>query len=1107
MVRRTVDQHRTMRRIWGGILAIVSLLAVQLAAQTTQGNAGVNGTIEDPTGAVIPGAKIILTEMARHLARETDSNAEGVYLFPSVTPGIYSLQVSKDGYETYSLNNVRLDVGQLATLDVAMKVGSETTSITVSAGQQLLLDHDSNVLGTVINSAQVENLPLNGRNYLDLIALSGGSAVLGSGGVPDGAVGAQVGHGSRAVALAGNMAYMTGYLVDGIQARGGRLGESAVNVSVVALDQFKIQQSFFMPDQGPNAALVSVTTKGGTNSFHGQAFDYLRNKALDAHNFFSPSVKDDLKRNQFGVGVGGPIITNKMWFFGFYEGTREVDTSTSNGFTPTQAMFNGDFSALGKPVYDPDTYDSTTHLRRQFSCNGVLNVICPDRINSVSKNLLKYYLPGSSLSSKPTNISGHPRSTLNDDQYGVRIDEAIGKRQTLYGQYIHDNSPAVNAGLMPLTGALFQEKADLFVLSHTFTISPQLINTSRIGFLRNLVDDSNVAVNGGDLMDKIGIPNTPDNRGLPAISINGYNPNFGSGSGDLGNIDNSLQADDSLYYAHGTHTFQFGANLRYYRTVQENANAQALGIMTFQALYTAQSTASSGPVANTGDAFADFLLGYPATGTAAGLPKIPYRYTQVMPYFSDLWKVKPNLTLNYGLGWFLATVPDPRGAQHLWPHSFDPATGLLTYAALGQINPKVIEFDGRSVTPRLGVSWSPEFVPHTVLRAGAGIYYTDVSLPSLQYAISAPPYGGSNTFTAIQSNPIPQTQFGVNVFNVMTLPTFDESYASNLPPGTAPHWMDSHAPNPTVRQWNASIEHSIRDNDVVEIDYLGSSSQHLQLYYDSDACVPTADLFCDYSTRPYPRYASLDTASSRGIASYEAAIVKYTHRGHGLDFHAEYTFGKALGNGMQVFHDSTKIQNAHCLRCNYARTSFDINHSLVFSSVYALPVGRRKQFGAQMPRALDEAVGGWTVTAIASFKTGVPVTLSSTNTTNTIGTSTNLPNRTCNGNSRSLLGHLRSNGFVAFDTSCFSVPANRYYGTSRQNVITGPGTNNWNIGIEKAFPLLENTRLEFRGEMFNAFNHAQFSNPGGAVQNTANFGKVSSAKPPRIGQLSLKLVF
>lgn len=1101
---RHYTYHQNLKRgLWSSVLLILFSVAASLGAQTTQGSAGVNGTVKDPTGAVIQSAKVVLTQTSRHLVRTTMTNSAGVYLFPQVSPGVYSLQVIKSGYEIYVLQDVRLEVGQLATLDASLKIGSENVSVTVSANQQLLLDHDSNALGTVIDSAQVEKLPLNGRNYLDLVRLSGGSAVLGSGGVPDGAVGAQVGHGSRSVALAGNMAYMTGYLIDGIAARGGRLGESAVNVSVVALDQFKVQQSFFMPDQGPNAALISATTKGGNNAFHGQLFEFLRNDALDAHNYFSPTVKDDLKRNQFGGGVGGPIIRNKIWFYGFYEGTRQVDTTTSNGYTPTQDMFNGDFSALSTTIYDPLTYNPATGKRSAFQDNKIPS----DRINQVSKNLLKYYLPGSSLTSKPSNITGHPRNTLNDDQFGIRIDAALSPRQTLYGQYIHDNSPAVSAGLMPLTGALFQEKADMFVLDHTFTISSRLINTARIGFLRDLVDDSNVAVNGGDLMDKIGISNTPDNRGLPSISINGYNPNFGSGSGDLGDVDDSYQAEDSVYFAHGNHTFQFGANLRYYRTVQENANAQALGIITFQALYTAQSTPSSGPVAKTGDAFADFLLGYPATGTAAGLPKIPYRYTQVMPYFSDLWKMTPQLTLNYGLGWFLGTVPDPRGAQHDWPHSFDPTTGLLTYAALGQIDPKVIPFDAHSLAPRIGFAWSPNAVPHTVFRTGFGIYYTDVALPNLQYAISAPPYGGSNTFTAIQTNPVPQTQFGVNVFQVMNLPTFDSSYAENLPPGTAPHWMDPDAPNPAVKQWNFSIEHSIGNSDVAEIDYLGSAGQGLQLYYDSDACIPTPDLRCDYSTRPYPRYASLDTASARGISSYEAVIAKYTHRGHGLDFHIEYTEGKALGNGMQVFHDTTKIQNAHCLRCNYARTSFDINHALVLSTVYALPFGRGRQFGSSMNLPLDEVLGGWTVTAIGSFTTGTPVTLSSTNTTNTIGTSTNLPNRTCNGNDRHLLGTLRSNGYIAFNTSCFSVPTNGYYGTSRQNVITGPGNDDWDIGIEKSFPLLRETHLEFRGEMFNAFNHAQFSNPGGAVQNTANFGKVTSAKSPRIGQLSLKLIF
>lgn len=1096
--------YKLSRRQFSTLLAVGFFLIgtlFSLSAQTTQGNAGVNGAVRDVTGAVIPGAKVVLTETSRHLDRETLTNSVGSYLFPSVTPGIYSLHVSKDGFEIYQLNDIRFDVGQLATLDVALKAGSELTVISVSADQQVLLDHDSNALGTVIDSAQVDKLPLNGRNFLDLVKLSGGSAELDSGGVPSGAVGAQGGHPSRAVAIAGNMPYMTGYVVDGIGTRGTRLGESAVNLSVAAIDQFKVQQSFFMPDQGPNSALVSVTTKGGGNAVHGQVFEFLRNKVFDATNYFS-LVKDDLKRNQFGGAVGGPVIKNKIWFYGFYEGLREIRTSTASAYTPTAAMFGGDFSALTIPIYDPDTYNAITGLRTGFTGN----VIPASRINPVSAKLLAYYLPGSSLATKPSNLTQHPRSKLNDNQFGIRIDAGISKRQTIYGQYIHDNSPAVTAGIQPLQGTLYQEQADLFVLTHTFTISPRLVNTARFGALRNLLDNSNVAVNGGDLQTGIGLTNTNDKRGLSSISFTGYG-GLGSGVGDLGNTDNSYQIDESMYYSRGRHTFQFGGNIRYFRAVQENLNAQALGSFGFQKLFTAQSS-PTGPKANTGDAFADFLLGYPATGTVAGLPKIPYRYTQASPYFSDLWKITPNFTMNYGISWFLATTPNPVGVEHNWPHSFDFSTGLLTYAALGQVDPKVVPFDKRSIAPRLGFVLSPDQMPHTVFRAGFGIYYTDMSLPSLQYAISAPPYGGANAFTQVQTNPLPGHKFGVNTFPPMSLPTFDINYAANLPTGTSPLLLDPTAKNPTLKQWNASVQHSVGDHDVIELDYLGSAGQHLELFYDSDQCKTAPDLKCDYSTRPYPKYLSLDTAGFNGNSSYEAMILKYTHRTGGLDIHSEYTLGKALGNGMSAFHDTVKIQNSNCLSCNYARTSFDQHQTLSVSAIYALPFGKGRAIGRNMPALVNDVVGGWTVTTIGSMTTGVPVALTSTNTTNTVNTSYNLPNRTCDGNDRNLLGNLRTNGHKAFNTACFSVPTSGYFGNSRQNVITGPGNNNWDIGIQKSFPLVfDNAHLEFRGEMFNAFNHAQFSNPAGAVQSPATFGIVSAARSPRIGQISAKIVF
>jgi hypothetical protein len=1076
--------------------------AAPLAAQATLGSAAVGGTVRDESGAAIPDAKVVLVETSRGLARETVTNDSGAYLFPTVSAGIYSLTVSKAAFETYRLSDVRVEVGDRATLDVALKVGQVTSVISVSAEQRLLLETESNALGTVIDSEHVESLPLNGRNFLQLALSAGGSsAPTGNSNV----ILAQVGHPDRGVILTGNMPETTGYLIDGIATRGGRLGESALNISIAAIDQFKVQHSFFMPDQGPNPGLVNVTTKGGANEFHGQAFEFLRNERLDARNFFAPTP-ENLKRNQFGGALGGRLRKDKLWFYGFYEGLRSITAFSSSAFTPTAAMFAGDFRAVTQPIFDPATYNADTRTRQPFAGN----LIPASRINAVSTNLLKYYLPGASLMQRPANLFGNPRNTLNDDQWGIRIDAALSARQTVFGQFIHENSPAEQPGLFPLAGSLFPNTTDFIVLQHTWTLSPTLINTSRAGFTRNLALFGNQGVTLGHILGDVGITNTFDDRGITGIAIQGY-AGFGHAAGDLGNIDNNYQLDDGINLVRGSHNFQFGGSIRYRRTWQQNANAGAVGNLGFQPVISAQITVNAQgqqvPQGNTGEAFADFLLGYPTTGGVNGLPRIPYRFTQYLPYFGDTWKVARGLTLNYGVSWFLATVPEPQKWARKLPHSFDPATGLLTYAALDQVDPRILSFDGNNLAPRFGVAWSPRFLPRTVIRAGAGIYYADSALIEQQFAMVAPPFNTTLSITQTQTNPIPQYQLGRNVFPALGLPALSPNFAASLPNGTNAFLVNPDGRSPYITQWNLSLQHSVSNNDLVEVDYLGNSGHKLQNRYDSDQCRIGPNLSCDPASKPWPRYAGLLTADFNGNASYEALVGKYHHRAAtGINLRAAYTFAKALTDGWES-GGSTQSQIAVCRRCDKGPSSFDQRHRVAFSAIWDLPFGRNRGLGKNMSRALDLAAGGWTITGIASFSTGTPIFLAGPNRTGSTNV-THRPNRVCDGRSSDLLHNLRNNGFVAFDTSCFVIPAVGAFGNAGRDVIGGPGINNWDLGFGKFFPLVrEQTRLEFRAEMFNAFNHVQFGQPNADSGAGANFGRVSSARAPRLIQLGLKLLF
>ena len=1082
-------------------LLLICAATLTLRAQATLGNATIGGTVRDASGAAVPEAKIVLTETARGLSREATANSAGSFLFPSVAPGVYFLRVTKEAFDAYELKGIQVEVGQLATLDVSLKVGQISTVVSVSAEKVILLETESNAIGTVVDSAQVESLPLNGRDFLQLALMTGGSnAPTGRSDVLSG----QVGHPDRGVIIDGNMATTTGYTINGISTRGGRLGESALNLSIASIDQFKVQESFFMPDQGPNPSLVNVTTKGGTNQFHGQAFEFVRNQYFDARNFFAVTPQD-LKRNQFGAAGGGPIRKDKAWFFANYEGLRQIQAFAANAYTPTAAMFAGDFTQAGQIIYDPATFSADTGKRQPFANN----VIPSNRFNPISTALLKYYLPGSSIAQRPSNLFASPRNTLNDDQYGVRVDAALSGRQNIFGQIIHENSPAVQPGIMPLSGALYPNQDELAMMQHTYTLRPNLINTIRFGISRSEALFANEGRSQGDILDPLGIPNTKDGRGVIAVGIQGFT-GFGRANGDLGNIDNNYQLDDGVNYIRGAHNYQFGAGIRYRRTWQQNANAGANGNLAFQPLYTAQLAPNAqnqlAPQAGTGNAFADYLLGMPASASTNGLRMIPYRFVQFMPYFEDTWKVTRNLTLNYGISWFLATVPDPQGVSRQLPHGFDTQTGLLTYAALHQIDPKILSSPLDHFTPRFGFAWKPAFLPNTVIRSGAGIYYADDALIELQFGMVAPPFNTPVNLVNSQFSPLPTYQLGKNIFPPSSSAPLDANFAASLPNGNSAFILNPKGRTPYMEQWNLSIQHSFTDGDVLELAYLGNSSHRLQNRYDFGACRPSSDLRCDPATKLYPRYTGLLEADFNANSSYEALVAKYRRRAaRGLNFNAEYTLAKALTDGWED-SSSTDSQVTICRACDKGPASFNQLHRVVLSAVYDVPVGRGRTFGTSLPRAADLLVGGWIVTGIASFSTGVPIFLTSPNTTGVVYTSTR-PNRICNGADSKLSGNLRTDGFLDFNTSCFVSPPVGYFGNSGRAPLNGPGVNNWDLGLEKTFTIKEQTRIELRSEFFNAFNHAQFGLPSADTGSGANFGRVSSARTPRLIQLGMKLLF
>ena len=1088
-----------------GVVFLASLLSIlPLAAQAPSGAAALSGTVMDEHNGAISGAKIVMTEKSKGLARESSSDASGSFLFPSVSTGIYTVRLTKVGFSTYQVDDLMIEVGEQAALDITLQIGELRTVVTVSSADTEALDTKSNVIGTVVDSAQVQELPLNGRNFLQLALLAGGASDISP---ANNVYTPNVGPPDRAIILPGTLPYSVGYFLNGVPIRGPRDGELALSVSIAAIDQFKVEMNFLMPDQGADAAAVNVVTKSGSNQFHGEAFEFLRNGDLDARGFFAKGA-EDLKQNQFGFALGGPLWKNRVWFHGFYEGLREISAFTSAGYSPTSAMFAGDFANTGRVIYDPNTYDPATGAREPFPGN----IIPASRINPVARALSQYYLPGSSLASIPSNVYGNPRNTLDDDQGGLRLDMALSVGQQLSVQLFHQNSPTNQPELYPFSGLLYVNQSDLVMLQHTWSLSPHLVNSLRVAFVRSIATGGNEAQAQGTLLKSIGIMNTISDGGIGEIDLQGYS-SFGSANADVGNRDNTWNVGEEFSYAIANHSFKFGVDLGYRRGWDLNANATALGDLMFQPTFTAQLVRNPQgqlvPQANTGDSWADFLLGTPASGSVSGLPPVQYRATQFLPFFQDMWRITRDLTLNYGVSWYLETPPNPQGSARNDVHGFDPATGLLTYAALGQLNPHVISTDRKNFAPRLGLAWKPEFLKATVIRAGAGVYYSEIPWIVEQFSlIVSPPFGGGAAFSNPQTNPLPIYVLGSNIFPPPPSTQLSANYAANLPPGTLAAGIDPNFRTPYVSQWNFSIQQGLGKSSSFELSYLGSSSHRLVNYTDMSQCRPGPDLYCNPATKPWPRYDLLLWIDSSGNASYEGLVAKYQHRmARGLNLQFAYTLAKALTDTWQS-NLQPYTQIASCRSCGKGPATFDVRQRAVGSAVWEIPFGRGRRFGANMPRGVDLAAGGWSLTGIATFETGQPLYLTAPNRTGGLVLD-QLPNRICDGRSQNLSGNLRTNGFLWFDTSCFPLAPVGYFGNSGRTVLNGPGLNNWDLGVEKLFTFSErkSERLLLRTEIFNAWNHTQFEQPDANAGDGPNFGRISATRPPRLMQVSIKLLW
>jgi hypothetical protein len=1089
---------------------VLSGLALAAALSAQIGTAELSGTVTDSSGASVPGAKVTIVNVDTAQTRETVSDQAGNYLITLIPPGKYNLSVEASGFRKTVRNDVVLEVNQRAKVDFAMQVGEVSETVEVTAAPPLL-ESQSSSIGTVISQRFVNELPLNGRNFVQLAIITPGVNGVGfstSGTIMSGTRPDDRRPGSE-IFSNGNREGANNFMYDGID-NNERLTISIVlRPAVEAVREFKVQTNLFAADQGRNSgAQVDVITKSGTNEFHGSAFEFLRNSAMDARNFFNPkgTTFPPFRFNQFGFSLGGPVLIpklyngkNKTFFFVDYEGYRRSSVSSLVLTVPTTAMRGGDFSQSGLfPIYDPLTL--ANGARQQFAENKVP----ASRFDPITTKLINAYpLPvnGNIVSNYLANLL----QTQSWDQGDIRIDHQISSKDTFFSRYALQNTTTLapptfpNVTLPGLSKPVGLGNEDSFagpsfsptqhaVASWARTFSPRLINEVRIGFNRFRLDYTLGDTAPGDALgNQFGIPNSnthPLQLGLPIVSPSGYAGIGQSRSLPIFRRENTFQYIDNVTFISGAHTLKAGIDVRR-RQITEYQTNRGNGRFNFNPNFTNQPG-----VGRTGDSMASFLLGLPSLiEQDFTLAWVGFRGIETAWYVGDDWRVNRKLTLNLGLRWEYYS-PYTEVANRMG--NFDPGTATILIPGLDNVSPtaNVSKYYG-GWSPRFGFAYQVD--SKTVVRGGFGLFSNSNgnggALLRLQRTF---PFGPINSTTPADTapGPYPTVSQGFLPPPVLNVDLRKSPVGSVV--GIAGEFRNAYA-----EQFNLSVQRELPMEMVLKVAYTGNLGRRLGTTFNLNQAVPGTGAI--NPRRPFfgvrPALADVTYAVSDGLSNYNAlqmSVEKRMSKGLGLLF--GYTYGHSIDDTGTEFGGGTGTpQDARNRRADRGNSSFDIRHRATISYLYQLPFHPKA-------RALDMVAGGWQTNGIMTLQTGLPFTPGlATNSLNTgtgsrpnrIGTGT-LPNPTIN---------------KWFDPTAFTQNSPGLYGNSGRNILFGPGRFNWDVSLFKDFPIREEMKLQLRAEMFNVTNTPQFGQPNATIGSTAAGLITSTVGNPRQVQLALRFQF
>jgi hypothetical protein len=1035
----------------------ILLAAASLNAQSTRGSIG--GQITDAAKNPIAGAPVALVERDTNKKRVTTSGPHGDFLITLLDPGTYRLEVDAPGYRSH-VQDLVLDLDQEIRVEVPLLPGKTTEQITVNAIRSVLRT-DSATVGDVIDTREVQGLPLDGRDFFELTLLVPGV-------VPPAQGSAGSVRGAFAIDINGAREDANDFLLDGVYNGDPKLNGVAVTPPVDAVREFEVLSSTYDASFGRNGgAQVSVVLRSGGNQFHGTAYEFFRNAILDARNYFAPAdapAPQD-QRNQFGGTLGGPIVKDRTFFFADYQGTRDSTGITQVTNVPTLLERTGNFSQSGLPAINP-----FTGLPFQ---NNTIPTAYLDPTGLAIASL--YPLPNRDVPNQ--NYVSSPDGRTRADQFDVRVDHTLAPSSQLTFRYsFSDGSlfePFTGVGfpLVPGYGDNVPNRDQNAMIAETHVFTPALLNEFRAGFDRVSEGVYQQDI-GQNVNAQVGLPTistNPRDFGLSLISITGFSPIGDEDNNPQHSTSNVYQLNDNLTWVHGRHTAKFGVD---YRITQQNAyrDIEARGFIDFL-----------GDI--TGNALEELLLGLPTDSGVATLNNPEHLRTHSYNFFAnDYWRVRPNLTLILGLRYEFNSPPvDAQNHADL----YDLTTQTLVPVGTGGMPRGGYVPNRDNFAPRMGLAWTPGWSPRTVIRSGYGIYYDQSSLAPGEGLYFSPPYFNLNVYYPLSATA-----------PLLLSNPFPSNFPYPYPPSALAFQPNLHTPY--VQQWNFNIERSLGRSRMLEIGYVGSKGTDLIGARDINQPPPSTNP--DF-LRPLPQFADIDLLESNRNSSYNSLQARFEQRlNFGLSLLASYTFAKSIDNDSSFFSstgDSNFPQDSYDLQAERGLSNFDVRHRFVASYAYDLPF-----------RSASRWLKGWQTFGILQFQSGQPFTVDLL--ADDDNSNTGIDSLGFGANDRpNVVGNPQLSNPSAnewFNTAAFVIPPYGSFGNSGRNTLTGPGMATVDLSLVKNTMIGEHATAQFRVEAFNVVNHTNFNLPDNFI-GSPTFGQILSAGNPRRLQLALKFLF